>query len=54
MRETAIPGELRKVLWTEIRWKKIVSVLAALFIYAYVFTPLGFILTTILLLDLSF
>jgi putative tricarboxylic transport membrane protein len=46
-------GEL-KVLWTEIRWKKLVSVMAALFIYAYVLTPLGFILTTILLLIFLF
>jgi len=53
MREKAIAGEL-KILWTEIRWKKIVSVLAALFLYAYAFTSLGFILTTILLLILLF
>jgi putative tricarboxylic transport membrane protein len=34
----------------EIRWKKILSVLAALVLYAYVFTYLGFILSTVLLL----
>jgi putative tricarboxylic transport membrane protein len=34
----------------EIRWKKIFSVLAALVLYAYVFTYLGFILSTVLLL----
>jgi putative tricarboxylic transport membrane protein len=54
MRETAIPGELKKVLWTEIRWKKIVSVLAVLLLYAYVFTTLGFILSTIPLLIFLF
>lgn len=52
-KETAVAGEL-KVLWTEIRWKKIVSVLVALFLYAYTFSFLGFILTTILLLIFLF
>jgi putative tricarboxylic transport membrane protein len=54
MRETAIPGELKKVLWTEIRWRKIVSVLVALFLYATAFTFLGFILSTFLLLTFLF
>jgi putative tricarboxylic transport membrane protein len=54
MKETAIPGELKRVFWTEIRWTKFVTVLAALFIYAYVFIPLGFILSTILLLIVLF
>jgi uncharacterized BrkB/YihY/UPF0761 family membrane protein len=53
MKKTAVAGEL-KVLWTEIRWKKIVSVLVVLFLYAYAFTSLGFILTTILLLIFLF
>ncbi|MBP1715683.1 MAG: tripartite tricarboxylate transporter TctB family protein [Deltaproteobacteria bacterium] len=53
VREKGQKGEL-KVLWTGIRWQKAVSVLAALFIYAYVLTPLGFILTTILLLIFLF
>jgi putative tricarboxylic transport membrane protein len=53
VREKSTKGEL-KVFWTEIRWKKVVSVLAALFIYAYVLTPLGFIPTTILLLIFLF
>jgi putative tricarboxylic transport membrane protein len=53
MKKKAVAGEL-KVLWSEIRWKKIVSVLVALFLYAYVFTSLGFILTTILLLIFLF
>ena len=34
----------------EVRWGKILSVLAALVLYAYVFTHLGFILSTVLLL----
>jgi len=54
MRKKGIPGELKKVLWTEIRWKKIVIVLAVLFLYAYFFTILGFILSTILLLIFLF
>ena len=53
MKKTAVAGEL-KVLWAEIRWKKIVSVLVVLFLYAYAFTFLGFILTTILLLIFLF
>ena len=54
IRETAIPGELKKVFWTEIRWREIGSVLAALFVYANLFTTLGFILSTILLLTFLF
>ena len=54
MRKKGIPGELRKVLWAEIRWRKIIVVLAALFLYAYIFTTLGFILSTILLLIFLF
>ena len=53
VREKGQKGEL-KILWTEIRWQKVILVLAALFIYAYVLTPLGFILTTILLLIFLF
>ena len=34
----------------EVRWAKILSVLAALVLYAYVFPHLGFILSTVLLL----
>jgi putative tricarboxylic transport membrane protein len=52
-RKKAIKGEL-KILWTEIRWKKIVSVLVALFLYAYAFAFLGFILSTVLLLTFLF
>lgn len=53
MREKGVKGEL-KILWTEIRWKKIVSVLVALFLYAYAFAFLGFILSTVLLLIFLF
>lgn len=53
IRKTGTKEEL-KVLWAEIRSMKIVSVMAALFIYAYVLTPIGFILTTILLLIFLF
>jgi putative tricarboxylic transport membrane protein len=54
MKERAVPGELKRVLWTEIRWRKIVSVLIALFLYAYVFSFLGFILSTFLMLTFLF
>jgi putative tricarboxylic transport membrane protein len=53
VRVKAVQGEL-KAIWAEVRWKKVVSVLAALFIYAYLFTPLGFILATVLLLVFLF
>ncbi len=43
-------GERVSILGKEIRWKKILAVLAVLFLYAYAFTSLGFILTTGLLL----
>ena len=54
IRKKSVPGELKKALWTEIRWKKIIIVLAALFLYAYVFSVFGFILSTILLLTFLF
>ena len=54
IKETAVPGELKKVFWTEIRVTKIISVLVALCLYAYVFTFLGFILSTVLLLIFMF
>ncbi len=43
-------GERVSILGKEIRWKRILAVLAGLFLYAYAFTSLGFILTTSLLL----
>lgn len=54
IKQTAVPGELIKVFWTEIRVTKIISVLAALGLYAYVFSFLGFILSTVLLLIFLF
>jgi putative tricarboxylic transport membrane protein len=53
MKETAVAGEL-KILWTGIQWKKVVIILVALFLYAFVFVPLGFILSTVLLLIFLF
>lgn len=41
-------------LWAEVRWKKLVSVVAALCLYAYAFNGLGFIIATILLLIFLF
>jgi putative tricarboxylic transport membrane protein len=52
-RGKAVQGEMRAV-WAGVPWKKMVSVLAVLFLYAYLFTPLGFILTTIFLLIFLF
>ena len=49
VRQKAIAGEMTTA-WAGTSLKKIVSVLAALFIYAYLLTPLGFIPATILLL----
>jgi putative tricarboxylic transport membrane protein len=51
MKKTAVAGEL-KVLWTEIRWKKIVPSWS--FFSSMLFTLLGFILGTILLLIFLF
>ncbi len=53
VRRKVTKGEM-KAIWAGISWKKMVSVLAALFIYAYVFIPLGFILSTIFLLIFLF
>jgi len=49
-----IPGELKEVFWNEIRIFKTISVLAVLFLYASLFTFLGFILGNILLLIFLF
>ena len=53
IREKAVKGEM-KAIWLGISWKKMISVLVALFIYAYLFTILGFILSTVLLLIFLF
>lgn len=53
MRERAKAGEV-KLLWSGARWKKVIYVLVALFLYAYAFIALGFILSTALLLIFLF
>jgi putative tricarboxylic transport membrane protein len=53
VKSEGVKGELRAV-WAGIRWQKVISVLAALFVYAYVLTPLGFVPATILLLTFLF
>lgn len=53
MREKPVKGEM-KVFYAGIQWKKIIAVLSVLFIYAAVFIPLGFILSTIFLLTFLF
>lgn len=49
LRQKAVAGEM-KAAWAGTSVKKLISVLAVLFIYAYLLTPLGFIPATILLL----
>jgi putative tricarboxylic transport membrane protein len=53
MREKGKAGEM-KILWTQVKWKKNIYVLAALFLYAYAFGLLGFIVSTVLLLIFLF
>jgi putative tricarboxylic transport membrane protein len=53
LREKNKAGEM-KVIWSKLQWKKIVSVLVALFLYGYFFQTLGFILSTVLLLIFLF
>jgi len=53
LREKGKAGEA-KVLWSQVKWRKNVYVLAALFLYAYAFSSLGFILSTVLLLIFLF
>ena len=47
-------GEGLKSIWSEVQWKKIVFVTLALFLYAYVFSTLGFIICTVILLIFLF
>ena len=47
-------AEETKILWSQVQWKKTIYVLASLFLYAYAFSPLGFILSTVLLLIFLF
>lgn len=53
LREKGRAGEM-KALWSGVQWKKIVAVLLALYLYAYGFNLLGFLLSTILLLIFLF
>jgi putative tricarboxylic transport membrane protein len=53
LKKAAAPGEF-KAIWTQIHWKKIILVIVALFLYGFAFMPLGFILSTFLLLIFLF
>lgn len=53
MRDQSAAGEMKRI-WSGVRWEKIVFVIVALFLYAYVFQTLGFILCTTLLLTFLF
>ncbi len=53
LKEKGKAGEMR-LIWSEVQWKKIVSVLVALFLYGYFFQTLGFILSAALLLIFLF
>ena len=53
MREKSKTGEM-KLIWSEVRWKKIISVIIALFLYAYAFNTLGFIFCTTIILIFLF
>ena len=47
-------AEETKILWSQVKWKKNIYILAALILYAYAFSSLGFILSTVLLLIFLF
>jgi len=53
VREKGVKGELIKLV-TEVHWQKVISVLAALVIYAYALERLGFIVSTVALLIFLF
>jgi len=53
IREKSKSGEM-KLIWSEVRWKKIISVIIALFLYAYAFNTLGFIFCTTIILIFLF
>jgi putative tricarboxylic transport membrane protein len=53
LKKTAVSGEFNAI-WANIHWKKIMIVMAALFLYGFAFMPLGFILSTFLLLVFLF
>lgn len=52
-KQKAVRGDM-KAIWAGISFKKIIAVIVALFIYAYLLTPLGFILATTLLMIFLF
>ena len=52
-RQKAVRGEV-KAIWAGVAYKKIIAVMAALFIYAYLLTPLGFLLANTLLMIFLF
>jgi putative tricarboxylic transport membrane protein len=54
LKQTSVTGELKKVFWTDIRLSKILAVLIALILYAYLFTTLGFLISTLILLIFLF
>jgi putative tricarboxylic transport membrane protein len=49
-----IVPEQKKSLWSGVRWRKLIFVLVSLLLYAYALIPLGFLLSTCLLLILLF
>jgi putative tricarboxylic transport membrane protein len=51
--EKSVPKQ-RKSLWSGVRWKKLILVLVSLLLYAYALIPVGFLLSTCLLLILLF
>lgn len=54
LKQKAESGELKEVFWTDIRLTKIAAVLIALIVYAYIFTFLGFLISTFLLMVFLF
>ena len=47
-------GDSWRALWGHVRWKKLLSILGALFVYAYALKFLGFIPSTMVLLVFLF
>lgn len=46
--------EKRKPIWSGVRWQKLILVLVSLLLYAYALIPIGFLLSTCLLLILLY
>jgi putative tricarboxylic transport membrane protein len=49
-----IDPKQRTSLWSGVRWHKLIFVLVSLLLYTYILVPLGFLLSTCLLLVLLF